>query len=173
MEPLNSWLPLPDNWQTRTDESLGWWLVSAWIGFQADKAGIPRDAVPEQLVEELVRATAAMDSDSVEVAALEKAIRRACNGDMASAGTLLRKIIVHDAVGEVKDRLAGTGLGVRRGGKKGSDRAKETPKGKGAKIREALAAAPKTRNRASLIARQFKVTADYVRKLEKNKTDPP
>lgn len=114
MDTLNPWLPLPDDWQSQPDEKLGWWLVAAWIGFQADKAGIPRGSIPHGWTEGLIRESANMDSDSVENASLESAFRKACNGDMATAGRMLRGIVEAGGYSQAVERLARTGAKVRR-----------------------------------------------------------
>lgn len=111
---MNPWLPLPDDFQQRTDEELGRWLVASWGAFQAERVGIPRSAISPEWIEALIRATVADEVDSVEHAALDSALRKACNGKFERAGAMLRAIVQDGAIEIVKDDLARTGARVRK-----------------------------------------------------------
>lgn len=125
---MNPRLPLSDDWQQETDEALGRWLVAAWVGHQADKAGISRGALTPEWANRIIVATLADEVDSAEDAALDNAIRKACNGQYARAGAMLREIVEGGAKGLVVTKYARIGINVavgrKRGGKKAANAAK-------------------------------------------------
>lgn len=98
-----------------SDYDLGMWLVASWIGFQAAKAGMKPEAISEEWALGIVEASAAMDSESVENAALESMFRKACGGDPWAAGRMLRSYLWDGAETMVSEKYADAGIKLARG----------------------------------------------------------
>lgn len=153
------------------DEDLGQWLVTAWLAFQADKAGIDRSAIPREWATQLVEKSSKMDSDSVANSSLESMFRKACAGDVASAGRMLRTYLISRAEAVVRDKYAGIGIehakGRKRGGKKTANARQAASKAVHAKwvdaARSLLEQGKSSRDLAGILATRFNVTARAIR----------
>lgn len=153
----------------KPDEELGKWLVSRWLVHQARKRGIPIDNIPEDWAASIIEASAGMDSENVENAALESMFRKACSGDFAAAGRMLRVYVHKGAETVVKDKYAGKAIRQAVGSRKGGDRSKQTrsgPTSKRAKIEKALDEYRGAEGaRVATVARKTQSTPQYVRKV--------
>lgn len=158
---------------SKTDDEIGQWMVAAWVGMQAEKAGIPLSRIPEVWATSLVAETAKMDSDSVENAALESAFRKACSGDYEVAGRMLREYVMAGAEDLAKDRLVGESLPILRGRRKGSPKGGATNKAKAGKwqqecveaSRKMLADGRAQHELAGILSQQFGKTPTQVRNV--------
>ncbi|MFA5901402.1 MAG: hypothetical protein WC829_20050 [Hyphomicrobium sp.] len=104
-----------------SDDDLGLWLVTSWLAFHADKAGIARSAISEEWATAIITASVDMDSDSVENASLESMFRKACAGDLPAAGRMLRAYLFAGARAMVGDKYADIGIKHTMGRKKSGD----------------------------------------------------
>ena len=159
----------------QSDEELGWWLVSTWIGHHAQRAGFVLDSIPPEWAARLVEETAKMDSESVVNAPLESAFRKGCKGDMAAAGRMLRTYLHSRAAGLVNAKYAAVGIKQAVGRKKGGKKAAVKKKAKAATwhapcVRKATALLQQGKaghELAGILAPQFKVTPQTIRSVLK------
>ncbi|GAB2493185.1 hypothetical protein GCM10027084_02370 [Pseudoxanthomonas sangjuensis] len=157
----------------KTDDEIGQWMVAAWVGMQAERAGIPLNRIPEEWATSLIAETAKIDSDSVEHAALESAFRKACAGDYETAGKMLRDYVEAGATDLAKDRLVGEALPILRGKRKGSPKGGATNKAKAEgwqktcieAAKKMLAEGRAQHELAGVLSTQYKRTATQVRNV--------
>ncbi|MFC5583339.1 hypothetical protein [Rhodanobacter terrae] len=157
------------------DEKLGWWLVSTWIGHHAQRAGFALDAIPPEWATRLVEETAKMDSESVANAPLESAFRKACGGDMAAAGRMLRAYVHSGAVAMVNEKYAAVGIKQTVGRKKGGKKAAAVNKAVAApwhascaeKARALLEQGKSPRELTGMLATQFQRDVTTIRRVLK------
>lgn len=156
---------------SKSDRELGEWLVASWLGFQAEKAGIPVGNIPLEWATSIIEVSSNMDSDSVENAVLESVFRKACNGDYETAGRMLRAHMHDGAFSIVVEQYAQDGLMVRAGRRKGGKRTGASKSVVAAawheecrKAAEQLLANGRSRRElAGILSRRFGVTATQVR----------
>ena len=160
----------------QSDEDLGWWLLSTWIGYQAQKAGVPLDAIPSDWAAQLVEATGRMDSDSVTSAPLESMFRKACAGNFDVAGRMLRNYVRQGGETLVAQQYASIGIahavGRKRGGKNAGDRKKRDAAPWQAeciaKAKDMLAKGTASHELAGKLAARFGKHPTVIRKVLKN-----
>lgn len=105
----------------KSDEELGKWLLATWLGYHAEKSGIPLNAIPESWAAGIVKATAAIDSDNMKNAPLESAFRKAAKGDFAGAGKMLRASMWKDARDTVAAKYTPIGIKQTKLRREGGD----------------------------------------------------
>lgn len=158
-----------------SDYDLGMWLVASWLAFQAEKAGIARNAISKEWALGIVEASAAMDSDSVENAALESMFRKACGGDPWAAGRMLRSYLWDGAETMVVEKYADAGIKQARGRMKGGKKSAEAKQSDVAswhakcaeKARALLQQGKAPRELAGILAPIFNVTPTAIRTVLK------
>jgi hypothetical protein len=101
-----------------SDEDLGEWLLTAWLGLQAEKAGMARTEISHEWITQLLEETAKIDSESVAHAPLESAFRKACKGDMAAAGRMYRTHLFNRTDAAVNAKFAERDLKRQAGTKR-------------------------------------------------------
>ena len=156
----------------QTDEQLGWQLVATWVGHHAIKAGFNPHEIPPQWAEKLIAETAKMDSDSVSNAALESMFRKACAGDMTTAGKMLRDYLQRGAQEMVNQKYANIGISKAMGNKRGGKHTAKAKQEKAAtwhtkverKARELLAQSIPARDLAGKLSQTCDVSADRIRR---------
>lgn len=171
MDSLLALLALPANWMELSDEELGDSILPAWLAFQAEKAGMPHEARTQTWARQLIAATAAIDSDSVPHAPLESMIRKACRGDFAKAGKMLREIMLARAERIVADKYAPAGIkqavGRKRAGRKTAAKSKAVAASEHAKwadlARTLIADGTAPHNVASIVARRVGASPRTIR----------
>jgi hypothetical protein len=114
-------MELPEFWR-QPDEDIGWWLIATWMGHQAQKEGFALNAIPEEWAIRLIERTAVIDTDSISNAPLESAFRKACAGDMATAGRMLRDYCLQGAREIVNAKYAVIGIKGAIGRKTGNEK---------------------------------------------------
>ncbi len=82
----------------QSNVELGQDLLSWWIAFNAEKKGIDPYDVPIKIQDEIILNMRSMDGDSATNAALEKAIKRAAQGEYEKAGELVRELVVEGVI---------------------------------------------------------------------------
>jgi len=159
----------------RPDEELGIYLVNTWIGFQAERAGFSLDAIPDEWADALLAASVKMDSNLFENAASEAMFRKACAGDFAAAGSMLRGYQKYVARAMVNEKYAAVGIKQTVGRKKGGQKAAVVKKAAAAswhasceqKARALLGQGKSSRELAGILAPQFHVTPQAIRTVLK------
>ncbi|MBW8366796.1 MAG: hypothetical protein K0M70_02930 [Arenimonas sp.] len=163
MEPLSQ-IDL-DN----SDEELGRWLAVTWLGYQAEKAGIPIDQIPEDWAASVVEASSQIDSENMKNAGLESAFRKAFSGEYESAGRMLRSYVLAGAHTQVLEKYAERGIAQTIGGRKGAEKSKAARRGAESKRAAILDAARNYTGpeaaKVRTIARKTGATAQYIRKV--------
>lgn len=160
---------------SKSDVELGKWLVASWLGYQAEKAGISPSSIPDEWAASLIEASAEMDSDSVENAALESAFRKGCSGDFEAAGRMLRAYLWGGAESMANEQMAKVGRAHRVGNLKGGRKAGERRQAEAAAwhqecveaARKLLEAGRSPRELAGILAPRFHVTSAQVRNVLK------
>ena len=79
------------------DDELGQDLLAWWIALSAQNKGLDPYNVPVEIQDQIVSTSRAMDGDTVKDAALEKAIKRAAQGEYTKAGAMLRVLVADTA----------------------------------------------------------------------------
>ena len=82
----------------QSNVELGQDLLALWIASNAEKKGIDPYDVPIKIQEEIVLNTRLIDGDSAINAALEKAIKRAAQGEYEKAGALVRELFAEGVI---------------------------------------------------------------------------
>lgn len=93
--------PFPADAINLPADELGGLLFGYYIAAQASECGIPANAIPEDFAERVRQKALALDEASARNAALEKALRKAAEGDFAAAGNLFRDHMLRGA-GDLK-----------------------------------------------------------------------
>lgn len=108
-----------------SDDDLGEWLITAWIGSHAQQAGfVPGAVTPDdamrftELAKRLIEETAKVDSESVANAPLESVFRKAFKGDFAAAGRMYRTLLLNRTDAAVKAKFAARDLSRQQGTRK-------------------------------------------------------
>lgn len=159
----------------KDDEEIGQWLVAAWVGYKAKKAGYALDSIPKEWATALIKKTAEMDSENVGKAALESAFRKACKGDYAAAGRMLRGLKTNEAEWVVARKFADETLRGRVKLKKMSPKGVAAKKEKAAQwqsdcIRDAnrmLKSGRNSREIAGVLAERYEMSATRIRQVLK------
>lgn len=160
---------------SKSDEELGKWLVAAWLGYQAEKAGIALESIPPDWATALIEASAKMDSDSVENAALESAFRKGCSGDYEAAGRMLRGYLWNGAKSMADEGMAQVARSLRVGNRTGGYKAGAKKKAEAAEWHKECVEAAKNllgtgrseRELAGILAPRFHVTPTQIRTVLK------
>lgn len=79
----------------QTDEELGAALLRLWVAHQAARKGA--NPLSAQVAGAIRAATSGMDGDNARNAAVEKALKRAAQGDVKGAGKILREHLIAGA----------------------------------------------------------------------------
>ncbi len=119
---------MPAEWIDLPVDELGLRLLAWWIAAQAERKGIDPTAIPEHIAEQIIIATRGMDGDQAHIAALEKALIKAAQGEFAKAGTLLHgymqigaeSMAAADLISNLEPDTKRGGK-VRRGAKRGHE----------------------------------------------------
>lgn len=121
-------IPFARNVLEQTDEELGKILVAYWLNINAQRAGVEDHGALKDFAVMLVKRTADMDGDSVELAALESIYRKACRGEYAVAGRMFREFVTRNDNQFDRDELAKIGIPVKEGRKIGGRKGAATNK---------------------------------------------
>lgn len=157
--------------QQSTDEYLGTWLVATWTVFQAEKAGIPTDAIPRDWAEQCTETSAKMDSASIGNATLESMFRKAFSGNFTTAGRMLREYYAARAHAALLAKYAPAGIkqaaGRKKAGMKSGALKKETANAVHKKwvsdAQKLVASGKDPRNLTSIIAERTGATSSAIR----------
>lgn len=103
-------LPMTPEDFAKSDEELGRWLFDTWCAYQAEAHGVALEDVPDGWVAFIRTKTLEMDTDKVENAPLESAIRKAARGRFGEAGRMLRALMLNGAHAEVAKKYAPIGI---------------------------------------------------------------
>lgn len=90
--------PFPMEKLDLPDDQLGLHLFAWWIGYQADRQGIPLGGVTQEIAEAIRVATLEIDTDEAGYVPLNNALRRVAKGDAAGAGKLFRNSLHEGAI---------------------------------------------------------------------------
>lgn len=150
-------------------------MLMAGLLQHAEKAGIPLVAIPDDWAQRVIEATASLDTERVELAALESAFRKACRGDFEAAGRMLRTYVMAEAHRRAASNLAVEAAVTRAGKRVGARRAAKTNQEKAARWQAAcLQAAAEMRRSgraerdlAGILAVRFQKTPTTIRNLLK------
>jgi hypothetical protein len=80
------------------DADLARYVMGYLIASEAEESGIPLNEIPHDFATRVVHAALTAEADTARGAALEKALRKAASGDLASAGKLLREYLSEGAI---------------------------------------------------------------------------
>jgi len=163
----------------KPDEEIGQWLVATWVGHKAEEAGIPLDDIPREWAIALIKKTAEVDSENVENAALESVFRKACKGDYASAGRMLRGLMIDGVVRISSENLADEALRYRAKKHQGSKRGAASNKAKAEPwhaecqkaAKDLLASGREKRELAGILSRRFGKTPTQIRTVLRKAKD--
>jgi hypothetical protein len=82
-----------------SDKDLGLRLYALWAVAQAEKLGISEDQISAEIAEDLRLRALRLDTDSEDLAGLEKALHLCAKGDSTRGGRMFRKHLHRQAMG--------------------------------------------------------------------------
>lgn len=95
---LESPLEFPVAALEKSDQELGVYLFGCYVGAVAQKHGILLDQITQEFVETVRQNVLNEETTTAENAALEKALHKAANGDVLTAGKIFREFMENGAI---------------------------------------------------------------------------